>query len=127
MRDASARPNLATRRGRHLISLPGSFKTQVVKKTPARTKAAPAKQDIDNSGNSMEEPELVLLEVTQADDTEENGKDKSWQEESMDASYDKNAAKRNLVVTTNITKLGKIDNIETDNPVMKVPFEDGRS
>ena len=57
----------------------------------------------------MEEPELVRLEVTQADDTGENGKDKTWQEKSMDASYYKKAAKRNPFVTTNTTKLGKIE------------------
>ena len=67
------------------------------------------------------------MKVTQADGTEENGKDESVQEESKDASNDKKAAKRNPFVTTNITKLGKIEQIETDNPIMKVPFEDGCS
>ena len=36
-------------------------------------------------------------------------------------------AKRNPFVTTNITKLGNIEQIEKDNPVMQVPFQDGRS
>ena len=65
--------------------------------------------------------------MTQAVDTDENGKDETVQEKSKDAFNDKKAAKRNPLVTTNTTKLGKIETIKTDNPVMKVPFESWRA
>ena len=73
-----------------------SFKAQAVKKTRAKTKAAPAKQDVDNSDNRKEEPELILVKVIQADDTKENGKDESVQEKSKDASNDKIAPNETL-------------------------------
>ena len=73
-----------------------SFKAQAVKTTCAKTKAAPAKQDVDNSDNGKEEPESILVKVIQADDTKENGKDESVQEKSKDASNAKIAPNKTL-------------------------------
>jgi hypothetical protein len=105
-RGASTRPNLAKGRGRYLIILPGimSLKSRSKQIKPERendSKAAVAK-------------------------AKQNDEDDEEETKPMGDNGDKKPATRNPF-QPRVTMLGKIQEIESNAPIMKVPFDDGRS
>jgi hypothetical protein len=107
-RGASARPNLAKGRGRYLIILPGimSFKSRSKQIKPIPENDSKAEAAVGKAKQNDEDDEEETKSV------EDNG--------------DKKPAARNPF-QPRVTMLGKIQEIESEAPIMKVPFDDGRS
>jgi hypothetical protein len=114
-RGASSRPNLAKGKGRYLIILPGIMSLKPRAKA-TKTPAKDATQDASQGGTD-DFPETERPDAEQAKPIAT----------SLDPVDDTQDEKSKRPPPAKGVTLGKIENLQTDNPVLKVPFEDGRT
>jgi hypothetical protein len=117
-RGASSRPNLAKGKGRYLIVLPGMMSLKPQAKatttcTPVKDATPEASQGETDDLSETEEPDAEQAKpITAA---------------SLDTADDAQKEKPKRPMPAKGVTLGKIEHLQTDHPVLKVPFEDGRT
>lgn len=135
VRGASSRPNLAKGKGRYLIVLPGmmSLKSQAkATKTPVKDATRDAGLVEPDDLSQAEEPSKTTRDNTPKDTPEsesdaEQAKPDAPSSDPDPAKFEGGTPKRPTPFVAKGVTLGKIEKLATDNPILKVPFGDGRT
>ena len=112
-RNAVGRPNLTKEKGKYLIILPGNLS---LKSAATATTTATKNNVIKNNNTNSNDNE------NDDDEEENNNNNNNKQQQDLSQSSNKSNSNTTTTTTTTTTSFGKINDLDTDNPKLVVPF-----